>query len=79
MAEAVVDIVFLMLLEATQLVSLEVVAVDMEVMTLLCQKELMEHLDKVLVAEQKMLLPTRDQEAEVLGRQVQLHLHQDQE
>jgi hypothetical protein len=30
---AVVDIVFLMLLEATQLVSLEGVAVDMEAMT----------------------------------------------
>jgi hypothetical protein len=75
MVVEVVDTVFLMLLVETQLVSPVVAVVDTEATTQYNLKVLMEHQDKVLVAEQKLLLPTQDRVVVVQELQVQLLIH----
>jgi hypothetical protein len=75
MEVAVVDTVFLMLLVETLWVNPVVVVVDTEAMTQYNLKALMEHQDKVMVVEQKLLLPTQDRVAVVQELQVQLLIH----
>jgi hypothetical protein len=77
MEVAVVDIVFLMLLVETHLVSPVVAVVDMEAMTLLYLKAQVEHQDKVMVVEQNLLLLMQHPVVVVQELQVQAqqHLH----